>query len=106
MIKRTGARSFTDDSPDDGKELCSSCYEQSIDSRLIPYDKDPDHFMIYPYCNNIVNKKLTRHLSETQPLGYKSRVGEAKFEVANPSRSRSKSILNKDSEVFKFEDIN
>jgi hypothetical protein len=46
----------------------------------------------------IVLMMVKRFVPSTEPLGYIPRVGEAKFEVANPSRSRSRSILNKDSD--------
>ena len=40
--------------------------------------------------------RLMRFESETQPLGYKGGLGPVVFEVANPSRSRSR--RNKQSE--------
>jgi hypothetical protein len=43
-----------------------------------------------PECNDVIPVRLTRNLSETLPLGSTIGIGEVKFEVANPSRSRSR----------------
>ena len=79
-----------DSSTSSKASICQPCYEKNIETRLVPYTKDPEHFMICPYCNNIVDKKVMRFESETQPLGYKGGHGPVSFEVANPSRSRSR----------------
>ena len=43
----------------------------------------------------IVLMMVKRFVPSTEPLGYIPRVGEAKFEVANPSRSRLGVYLTK-----------
>ena len=89
MIKRLNRFSFQDAPANSKASICQPCYENSITSKLEEYDKDPDHFMICPYCNNIVNKRLIR-------------LGPVVFEAVHIRRSRSK--LNRDSEeVFKVE---
>lgn len=79
------------DSPTSSKaSKCQPCYENNITSKLEVYTKDPQHFMICPYCNNIVDKKVMRFESETQLLGYKGGHGPAIFEVAEKRRTRSR----------------
>lgn len=46
-------------------------------------------FRICEHCLALTPIRLTRYNSETQPLGSNS-VGQVKFEVANPSRNRSR----------------
>jgi hypothetical protein len=75
LIKRRGASSFIDDGPSISKAICNSCYKNNITSFTVPYimangreDKD---FRFCPNSNDVIPVKLTRHNSETQPLGGK-----------------------------------
>jgi hypothetical protein len=75
------------DTPITKNSICVPCYENNIDSKLVPYTKD-DHFMICPYCNNIVDKKLMRHVNQNiHPMGYKG-GGPVNFEVLSSSKRR------------------
>ena len=107
-MKRRARFSYTDDSPTTSKAICSSCYENNITSFTVPYimkDGRPDKgFRQCPNCNDIIPVKLTRHNSETQPLGWKGGLGPVVFGALERSK-RSRIRVNKDSEdVFNVED--
>jgi hypothetical protein len=100
-IKGSGSRSFTDDSPTNSKaSVCQPCYKNNITYKLEVYTKDPQHFMFCPYCNNIVNKRLMRFESETQPLGYKGGNGPVSFEVEVVEHKRRITYNTNDNEVL------
>lgn len=106
-MKRRNRFSFQD-SPTSSKAICQSCYENNITSFTVPYIMDngrPDKgFRQCPECNDIIPVKLTRMESLTQPLGSGS-IGEPIFEVANPSKSRSRKYRElEENQVFKVED--
>jgi hypothetical protein len=83
--------------------ICQPCYERNIESKLVEYKPDPEHFMICPYCNNIVNKRIMRFQSLPEPLG--SRAGKAEFQVVETSKRR-KTRVNRgnETEVFNVND--
>jgi hypothetical protein len=70
----------------------------------MPNGREDKGFRKCPYCLALTPIRLTRHNSETQPLGYTSGVGEVKFEVASPSHSRSRKYRESE-EVFNVEDL-
>jgi hypothetical protein len=106
--KRKARLAFTDDGPTTSKAICHDCLDlRGITSYTVPYIMEngrPDSkFRKCEFCAAIIPVKLTRHLSDTQPLGA-SGLGKVQFEVVSPLRSRSRRNRQSDPdfEITKF----
>ena len=102
-MKRKDSYAFATGISNTTNAICQPCYERGVKTQLVEYKPDSQNFMVCSYCDNVVSKRLLRHINEeSQPMGFRHK--EAIFEVARPTRSRRRNrhLTEPDFEVPKF----
>ena len=91
-IRRKGKNAFVDEVSENKTAICHRCYDQGIESLLVPYimedGRRDDHFQRCPNCSLIIPRKATKHKSLEGPLGSVVGLGSPTFEVHKSSSIR------------------